>query len=72
MKTNPNHGTLVQQLSWIRDKLVEIEQKLDHIIYRMAEEDPRSPKYRRWLDGINGSDWSEGDREETDDEGRGD
>ena len=72
MKTNPNHGTLVQQLSWIRDKLVEIEQKLDHIIYRMAEEDPRSPKYRRWTNGMDGSGWRDGDRVEDNNEDRGD
>ena len=72
MKMNPNHGRVIQQLGWIRDKLVEIEQKLDHIIYRVAEEDPRSLKYRGWLDGINGSDWSNDDREETHDENQTD
>jgi len=66
MKTKPNHRTLVQQLGWIRDKLVEIEQKLDHIIYRMAEEDPRSPKYGRWLNEFNG--WDSERQLETDDE----
>ena len=70
MKTNPNHGMLVQQLGWIRDKLVEIEQKLDHIIYRMAEEDPRSPQYDRWPNGING--WNSEEREENGNEDRDD
>ena len=66
MKTNLNHGRVLQQLGWIRDKLVEIEQKLDHIIYRMEEEDPRSPKYRKWTNGINGSGWGDSDRDEND------
>lgn len=40
-----------QQHRWLAEQLRSIDRKLNHIIYRLTEEDPRSYRYRRRREG---------------------
>ena len=50
MKNELPEDIAVKSSSWLKAKLDEMDQKLDHIIYRLSEEDART--YRRKNSGI--------------------
>ncbi len=50
MKEKLQEKRTVESISWLEAKLAEMDQKLDHIIYRLSEDDART--YRRKNSGI--------------------
>ena len=40
-----------QRHRWLAERFRSIDRKLNHIIYRLTEEDPRSYRYRRRREG---------------------
>jgi len=65
MKEKLQEESTVESSSWLKAKLDEMDQKLDHIIYRLSEEDART--YPRKNSGI---ELAECDSDDTQDPAR--